>query len=83
MEDGPGRFPRERVSPSSAITPAVPFCAAARAATAVVLALRSAPERGRPAAPTTRAAERGFACCLAGDGGLPRLLLLLRPALSG
>jgi len=59
--------------------PDVPFCAAARTATVVVLSRRSAPERVRPAAPTTPAAERGSACCSAGAGGLPRLLLLLRP----
>jgi|NGEPerStandDraft_6_1074524.scaffolds.fasta_scaffold216879_2 hypothetical protein len=59
--------------------PDVPFCAAGKVATAVVLARRSAPERIRPAAPTTPAAERGSACCSAGAGGLPRLLLLLRP----
>jgi len=57
----------------------VPICAAARMATAVVLARRSAPERVRPAEPTTPVAERGSACCSAGAGGLPRLLLLLRP----
>ena len=57
----------------------MPFCAAARTATVVVLSRRSAPERVRPAAPTTPAAERGSACCSAGAGGLPRLLLLLRP----
>src|SRR5665213_2600505 len=59
--------------------PDVPFCAAARTATVVVLSRRSAPERVRPAAPTTPAAERGSACCSAGAGGLPRLLLLLPP----
>jgi hypothetical protein len=57
----------------------VPFCAAGKVATAGVLARRSAPERVRPAAPTTPAAERGSACCSAGADGLPRLLLLLRP----
>src|SRR5664280_21344 len=63
--------------------PDVPFCAAGKVATAVVLARRSAPERIRPAAPTTPAAERGSACCSAGAGGLPRLLLLLRPYRRG
>src|SRR5665213_2130613 len=62
-----------------ASTPEVPICAAGKVATAVVLARRSAPERVRPAAPTTPAAERGSACCSAGAGGLPHLLLLLRP----
>ena len=62
-----------------ASTPDVPFCAAGKVATAGVLARRSAPERVRPAAPTTPAAERGSACCSAGADGLPRVLLLLRP----
>ena len=62
-----------------ASTPDVPFCAAGKVATAGVLARRSAPERVRPAAPTTPAAERGSACCSAGADGLPRLLLFMRP----
>jgi len=61
----------------------VPFCAATRVATTVVLARYSAPQRARSAAPTELAAERGSACSSAGAGGLPCLLLLLRPALSG
>src|SRR5665213_1237222 len=44
---------------------------------AVVLARCSAPDQVRPAAPTTPAADRSSACCSAGAGGLPRLLLLL------
>jgi hypothetical protein len=64
-------------------TPDVPFCTAAVMAIVVVQARRSTPERVRPAAPTTPATERGSACCSAGAGGLPRLLLLLRPYLPG
>jgi hypothetical protein len=59
-------------------TPDVPFCAAGKVATAVVLARRSAPERIRPAAPKHRlpsavphavrpalAASRACSCCCA------------------
>jgi hypothetical protein len=60
-------------------TPDVPFCAVVRMATIVVLARRSAPERVRLAAPTISAAEGGFVCPSGGAGGLPRLLLFLRP----
>ena len=49
-------------------TPDVPFCAAGRMATAVVLARRSVP--------TELAAERGSACSSAGEGSLPCLLQL-------
>lgn len=58
-----------------------PFCESTRYVRPRVALLErcSAPERIRPAAPTTPAAERGSACCSAGAGGLPRLLLLLRP----
>jgi hypothetical protein len=48
--------------------PDVPFCAAGRMATAVVLARRSVP--------TELAAERGSACSSAGAGSLPCLLQL-------
>jgi hypothetical protein len=65
-----------------AITPDVPFCSAGKVAPAVVLERRSAPEPLRPAAPTTSAAERDPACCSAGAGVLPRLLLLQRPYLN-
>ena len=63
--------------PASA--PEAPFCAAARVATAVVLARRSAPERVRPAAPTTPAAERGSACCSAGRWRPPALAPVAAP----
>src|SRR5665213_1364620 len=62
-----------------AITPDVPFCASGTMATVVVLARHSAPEWVRLAVPTTPDAERVSACCSNGTGGLPRLLLLLRP----
>jgi hypothetical protein len=54
-------------------------CTAARVPPAVVLARCSVPERVPLVAPTTPAAERGPASCLAGAGGLRRLLLLRRP----
>ena len=61
---------RRRACLRSASTSDEPFCAAARMATAVVLARSSGPERVRLAAPTTVAAKRGSACCSAGAGGL-------------
>jgi hypothetical protein len=60
-------------------TPDVPFCSVGRAAMEGVLARRSAHERVRPAAPTSPPAERSSACCSGGAGGLPCLLLSLRP----
>jgi hypothetical protein len=59
---------RRRACLPPANTPEVPFCAAGKVATAVVLARRSAPERIRPAAPTTPAAERGSECFAVGHG---------------
>ncbi len=64
---------------AAASEPDVPFGAVARVATIVVLARRSASDRVGPAALTTSATERGSVCPSGGAGGLPRLLLLLRP----
>src|SRR5664279_2722352 len=57
----------------------VPFWASGTMATVVVLERRSAPERVRLAVPTTPDTERVSACCSTGAGGIPRLLLLMRP----
>jgi hypothetical protein len=62
-----------------ASAPDVPFWASGTMATVVVLERRSAPERVRLAVPTTPDTERVSACCSTGAGGIPRLLLLMRP----
>jgi len=65
----------------SASAPDVPFCAAVKMAETIVLARHSGPERVRPVASTSQAAERSSASCSPDTGGLARLLLLLRPEL--
>ena len=67
-----GQRPQVDFDGDDSSTPDVPFCAADKVVTAVVLARPSAPERERPAAPTTAATESGSACRSAGAGGLPR-----------